>query len=181
MKLDTLKMQSNNDRSVREADRYSKTDTEGHRHVGKKSKEKEIAKMDEELADIRAEIEKLELKMRQVEKSRWVHKWPMKMQKVKWPIRQLMVIRQRMLLKKWLRYAKILKATEEEMIDYCWPETRKGLDDWDGEEDKLGSFEDLKDCQEGRIEIPVCQEGNEMRSVEDLMDCQEDSEGILHC
>jgi hypothetical protein len=87
MKLDTLKMQSNSGRSVREADRYSKMATEVHRHTGKKSKAEEIEKMDEELADIRAEIEKLELKMRQEEKSRWVHEWPMKMQKVKWPIR----------------------------------------------------------------------------------------------
>jgi hypothetical protein len=43
-----------------------------------------------------------------------------------------------------LRYAENLKATEEKMIDHCWPETGKGLDDWDDEEDELGSSEDLK-------------------------------------
>jgi hypothetical protein len=30
-------------------------------------------------------------------------------------------------------------------------------------------------------EIPVFQEGNELRSAEDLTDCQEDSQGISHC
>jgi hypothetical protein len=45
-----------------------------------------------------------------------------------------------------LGYAEDLKPTEEEMIFYCWPETGKGLDDWDDEEDELGSSEDLKDC-----------------------------------
>ena len=92
------------------------------------------------------------------------------------------------------------------MIDHCWPETGKSLDDWDDEEDKLGSSEDLidyqessgrfpyrqmgkgtkmrsaddlKDCHEGReVEVPVCQEGNELRSVEDLKDCCEESQGI---
>jgi hypothetical protein len=82
--------------------------------------------------------------MRQDKKTRWVYEWPMKKPKVKWPVRELMVMRQRRLLKRWLRYAENLKATEEEMIDHCWPETGKGLDDWDDEEDELGSSEDLK-------------------------------------
>jgi hypothetical protein len=38
---------------------------------------------------------------------------------------ELMVMRQRRLLKRWLRYAENLKATEEKMIDHCWPETGK--------------------------------------------------------
>jgi hypothetical protein len=96
--------------------------------------------MDKELADIKREMEELEMKMRQNKKPRWVYEWPMKMPKVKWPVRELMVMRQRRLLRKWLRYAENLKATEEEMIDHCWPETGKGLDDWDDEEDKLGSL-----------------------------------------
>jgi hypothetical protein len=106
------------------------------------------------------------------------------MQKLKesWPVKQLMVMRQRRLLRKWLRYAETLKAIEEKMIDHCKPKTGRGLDDWDDEEIELGSTEDLKHCQEGREEeIPDCQEGNELRSAEDLMDCQEDSEGISHC
>jgi hypothetical protein len=63
-------------------------------------------------------------------------------------------------------------------VEICKPETERGLDD---EEDELGSDEDLEDCQEGRVEIPDCQEGNGLRSAEDLTDCQEDSQGILHC
>jgi hypothetical protein len=131
----------------------------------------------------------------------------MKTSKIKWPFKQLMVMRQCRLLRKWLRYAENLKATEEEMIDHCWPETGKSLDDCDDEEDKLGSSEDLidcqegsgrfpngqmgqgtkmrstddlKDCQEGREEIPDYQAGNGLRSAEDLTDCHEDSQGISH-
>jgi hypothetical protein len=103
----------------------------------------------------------------------------MRKAKAKWPVRELMVMRQRRLLRKWLRYAENLKATEEKMICHCMPETGRGLDD---EEDELGSTEDLRDYQEGReVEIPVFHEGNELILVEDLTDCQEDSEGILHC
>jgi hypothetical protein len=65
------------------------------------------------------------------------------------------------------------------MVEVCKPETGRGLDD---EEFEWGSSEDLKNYQEGReVEIPDCQEGNELRSVEDLTDCQEDSQGISHC
>jgi hypothetical protein len=120
--------------------------------------------------------------MRQEKKAklRWVYEWPMKEPKVKWPVRELMVKRQRRLLKRWLRYAENLKATEEKMICHCWPETGRGLDDWDDDEEfELGSSDDLKHCQEGREEeIPVCQEGNELRSAEDLTDCHEDSQEI---
>jgi hypothetical protein len=131
----------------------------------------------------------------------------MQMPKVKWPGRELMVKRQQRLLRKWLRYAENLMATEEEMIDHCWPETGKSLDDWDDEEDKLGSSEDLIDCQEGsgrfpnghmghrtkmrsaddikdfqegREEILDCQEGNRLILSEDLMDCHEDSQETFH-
>jgi hypothetical protein len=71
-----------------------------------------------------------------------------------------------------LRYDEDLKATEEEMIYHCEPEIGEGLED---EEDELGSDEDLKDCQEGRVEILFFQEGNKLRSAEDLTDCHEDS------
>jgi hypothetical protein len=37
----------------------------------------------------------------------------MKKAKEKWPVRELMVIRQRRLLREWLRYAENLKATEK--------------------------------------------------------------------
>jgi hypothetical protein len=133
--------------------------------------------MDKELAEIRADMEKLEMKMRQDKKSRWVYEWPIKKSKVKWPVRELMVIRQRRLLKGWLRYAENLKATEEEMVQVCEPEIGEIL----GEEIEMGSADDLKNCREGREEIPDFQEGNELRSLRDLTDCQEDSQGISIC
>jgi hypothetical protein len=90
MKLEHSGMQSDSSRSVREADRHSKMATEGHR---KKSK---AEKLDEEQKWIKssmnkADIEELEMKMRQDKKMRWVYEWPMKKPKVKWPVRELMV------------------------------------------------------------------------------------------
>jgi hypothetical protein len=92
---------------------------------GRAPKLMNAAEMDKELADIKREMEELEMRMRQDKKPRWVNEWPMKTPKVKWPVRELMVKRQQRLLKRWLRYAEDLKATEEEMICYCWPETGK--------------------------------------------------------
>jgi hypothetical protein len=66
----------------------------------------------------------------------------------------------------------------KKMVQVCEPETGRGLND---EENELGSAEDLKNCQEGREEIPVFQVGNELRSLRDLRDCHEDSQGISHC
>jgi hypothetical protein len=80
--------------------------------------------------------------------------------------------RQCRLLKGWLRYAENLNGPEEEMVQICEPETGRIL----GEENELGSAGDLKNCQEGRVEIPNCQVGKE-----NLMDYQEDSQGISHC
>jgi hypothetical protein len=166
--------------------------TEGRRYAGRKNSELWSQEdIDEELADIRAEMERialkmqlnarideLELKLRQDKKPRWVYEWPMKKAKEKWPVKELMVRRQRRLLKRWLRYAENLKATEEKMIQVCEPETGRGLDDFENE---LGSAEDLKNCQEGREEIPDFQVGNGLRSLRDLRDCHEDSQGISHC
>jgi hypothetical protein len=103
---------------------------------------------------------------------------PMKKVKAKWPFKELMVRGKRRLLKRWLRYAENLKATEEKVIYVCEPETGKSLNDFENE---MGSAEDLKNYQEGREEIPNCQVGNEMRSLWDLTDCQEDRKGISHC
>jgi hypothetical protein len=115
MKLDTLRMQSDSSRSVREADRHSKMATEGHKHAEKKSsKLMSAAEMDKELADIKREMEELEMKMRQNKKQRWVYEWPMQTPKVKWPVRELMVKRQQRLLRRWLRYAETLRPIEEE-------------------------------------------------------------------
>jgi hypothetical protein len=63
----------------------------------------------------------------------------MKKATAKWPVRELMVMRQRRLLRKWLRYAENLKAIEEKMVEVCKPETGRSLDDWDDEEFELGS------------------------------------------
>jgi hypothetical protein len=71
------------------------------------------------------------------------------------------------LLRGWLRYAENLNGLEEEMFQVCELETGDILD----EESEMGSAEDLKNCQEGREEIPVFQVGNEMRSLWDLTDC----------
>jgi hypothetical protein len=133
--------------------------------------------MDKGFIEIRADMEKLKLWMRQDKKLRWVYEWPMKKEKVKWPVKGLMVRGQHRLLKIWLRYGENLKATEENMVQVCEPETRKFL----GEMNELGSAEDLKDCQEGREEIPDCQEGNGLISLRGLMDCHEDNQGISHC
>jgi hypothetical protein len=142
MKLETLLMQSDSNRSAREADKHSKMATEGHKHAEKKSPElMSAAEMDKELADIKREMEELELKMRQDRKPRWVYEWPMKTPKMKWPVRELMVIRQRRLLKEWLRYVENLKATEEELVQICEPETGESLNDLESE---MRSTDDLK-------------------------------------
>jgi hypothetical protein len=78
MKLETLLVQSDSSRFARKADRDNTMVTEGHRHAGRKSKAEKLAEMDKELAEIRADIEKLELWMQQKAKPRWVYEWPMK-------------------------------------------------------------------------------------------------------
>jgi hypothetical protein len=85
----------------------------------------------------------------------------MKKLKINWSVKELMVRGQQRLLKGWLRYTKNLNGPEE-MVLVCEPEIGRGLND---EENELGSAEDLKNCQEGREEILVCQVGNEMRSL----------------
>ena len=131
----------------------------------------EEAEMTRDLYELKADIEEFERRMRQERRRRRLRELSMEKTKAKWPVKQLMVIRQRRLLKIWLRYAKNLRATEEDMICYCWPETGQSLDgdDWD----KLESVDGFKYCQLGRKEeIPVCQGGNELGSIEDLKDCR---------
>jgi hypothetical protein len=62
--------------------------------------------------------------------------------KIKWPVKELMVIRQRRLLRGWLRYAENLNGPEE-MVQVCKQKTGRGLSD---EENELGLAEDLKNC-----------------------------------
>jgi hypothetical protein len=182
MKPSTQDFWSDSNRSVERTDRHNKMATESHR---KKRKAEKLVEWDEEetqkLYELKADIEKVELWMRQDRRRRRLCEFPMEKAKAKWPVKQLMVIRQRRLLKRWLRYAENLMATEENMVCYCWPETGKSLDggdDWD----KLESVDGFKYCQLGRKEeIPICHDGNELGSVEDLKDCREDSQGISHC
>jgi hypothetical protein len=184
MKLTTQDWRSDSSgRVAMEADRDDTMVAEDHRHVGRKrSKVENLAKWDEEetrkLYELKAYIEKMELQMRQDRRRRRLCELPMEKEKAKWPVKQLMVIRQRRLLKRWLRYAENLRATEENMVCYCWPETGKSIDggdDWD----KLELVDGFKYCRLGRKEeILACQEGNELGSIEDLKDCREDSQGI---
>jgi hypothetical protein len=119
-------------------------------------------------------MEELELRMHQNTRSRWVHEWPMKT-KVNWPVKELMARRQHKLLRGWLRHTENLDGPEE-MVQICEPETGRIL----GEENEMGSAEDLKNYQEGREEIPNCHVGKELRLVEDRMDYEEDNQGISH-
>ena len=109
-------MQSNSSRFARRADRDNNMAIEGHRYSERRRKEENHAEIDKELVDIRVDIEKLSLWMQQKAKPRWVYEWPMRKTKEKWPVKQLMVIRQRRLLKRWLRYAENLNGPEEEMV-----------------------------------------------------------------
>ena len=85
--------------------------------------------------------------------------------KVKWSIQKLLARGQRRLLRRWLRYMKSLRATEE-MVHACEPEAGRNISD-DGEE---RSSRDLIDYKVGRDGLSNCQEGTEMGSV-DLIEC----------
>jgi hypothetical protein len=87
-----------------------------------------------------------------------------------------MAKRQCKLLKWWLRPTKNLYRPEKR-VQSCVPDIGRIL----GEENEMRSAEDLKNCQVGRVEIPVFQVGNELRSLGDLRECHEDSQGISHC
>jgi hypothetical protein len=77
---------------------------------------------------MREEINRLMLNMQREEKGIWRYEWPMK-QKEKWPIQQMISIRQKKKLRRWLRHAKTLSATEEDMVYICEPEVGKNLSD----------------------------------------------------
>ena len=139
-------------RFARREDRDNNMAIEGRRYAGRKNSDLWSQEdIDEELVDIKKEIEKLALQMQKKAKPQWVYEWPMRKEKEKWPVKELMARRQRRLLRGWLRHAKNLDGPEE-MVQICEPETGRGLND---AENELGSVEDLKNCQEGREEIPV--------------------------
>jgi hypothetical protein len=88
--------------------------TEGCRYAGRKNPElMSKAKIDEELVDIRVEMEKLALQMQQNARSKWVYEWPMRKPKVKWLVKELMARRQHRMLRGWLRHAENLDGPEE--------------------------------------------------------------------
>ena len=91
MKLGHSGLQSDSSRFVTRADRDSNMATEGRRYAGRKNSELWSQEdIDEELADIKKEMENLELRMQQNTKSRWVYEWPMRKEKEKWPVKELM-------------------------------------------------------------------------------------------
>jgi hypothetical protein len=67
---------------------------------------------------------------------------------------------------------------DKKMVQVCELEAREGLNDFEIE---MRSTQDLKNCHEGRDEIPDFSVGNKLRSLQGLTDCQEDSQGISHC
>jgi N12 class adenine-specific DNA methylase len=95
VKLETLGMQSDS-RFARKAGKDNTMVTEDHRHAGrKKSKAEKLAKMDKEmdkeLYELKTDIEKVELRMRQDRRSRRMREFPMKKEKEIWPVKELMV------------------------------------------------------------------------------------------
>ena len=97
--------------------------------------------------------------------------------KVKWLVQKLLARKQQQELRKWLRHAKTLSDTEEELIHICEPETGRNLSD----EEEKRSVEDLINCQEGRNGLSSCQVGNRKRSVEGLIYCQRSSAESSNC
>jgi hypothetical protein len=96
-----------------------------------------------------------------------VYEWPLR-RKEKWPVKKLLARRQQRLLRRWMRYVKSLRATEE-MVHVCEPEAGRNLSD----DEEKRSLKDLIDCQVGRDGLSNCQVGNRKRSSEGLVYCQE--------
>jgi hypothetical protein len=132
MKLVELFVWSDSNRFSRKENRKNKMATEGHRYARRRTSELWIQEdIDEELAYIKREIVRLELKLWQ----------------------------------------------DKNMVQVCEPEAEEGLKNFEIE---MRSTEDLKNCHEGRDEIPDYPMGNKLRSLRGLTDCQEDSQGISH-
>jgi hypothetical protein len=142
------------------------TEDHGHGHREDR-KQKKNSEMDLELAEVRERIEKLVLRMQQDAKTHWEYEWPMK-RKVKWPVKKLLVRRQQRLLRRWLRFVKSLRATEE-MVHTCELEAGRNLSDDEVER----SRRDIIEYQVRRDELSNCQVGNIKRSSEGLIYCQE--------
>jgi hypothetical protein len=169
-------LQSDNNKFSRRADRNRKMATEGHGCGGKKNHQQQRKdEMDKELTEVRARMEELALRVQQNAKTHWVYEWPLR-RKAKWPVKKLLARRQQRLLRRWLRYVKSLRATEE-MVHACEPEAGRNLSD--DEEER--SSRDLIDCQVGRDGLSNCQVGNRKRSSEGLVYCQEGGAESSNC
>jgi hypothetical protein len=88
------RLQSDNNKFSRRVEKNRNMATEGHGHGGKKNhhQQKKNLEMDLELAEVRARIEKLALRMQRDTKTHWVYEWTMK-RKVKWPVKKLLARR----------------------------------------------------------------------------------------
>jgi hypothetical protein len=93
MKLSTQDCWSDSSRSVEGADRHCKMATEGHRKKSKAEKLAEEAEETRKLYELKADIENMELRVRQDRRRRRLHEFPMRKARVKWPVKQMMVIR----------------------------------------------------------------------------------------
>jgi hypothetical protein len=159
MKLVELLVQSDSNRSTREADRHIKMATEGHRHAGKKSTGRKRAGMDRELTEIMEKIDELELKLRQDKKM---------VQVCEPETRESLDDEENE-----LESADDLKHCQEgrEEIPNCQ------------EGNELRSLRDLEDCQEGSVSIKDYQVGRDenQRLFESLMDSKESSiqQGVM--
>jgi hypothetical protein len=145
--------------------------TKGHRHAGKKSKAEKLAEMDrEDLVDIRAEIERIALKMQQNARIEKLELW---MQQDKKMIYVCEPETRRGLddFENELGSAEDLKNCQESRKEIPVFQVEKGL----------RSLRDLRDCHEDSQGISHCHMGNELRSLQDLTDCQEGSGSISYC
>jgi hypothetical protein len=121
--------------------------TEGHKcGQGKDCQQKRKVEIDKELEEIRAEMEKLRLRMQQGSQVRWRYEWPMK-QREKWHVQQLLFRRQQWILRRWLREVETLSDMEE-MVFICELEVGEKLSD---KERRL--VQDLIDCHESSEEL----------------------------
>jgi hypothetical protein len=148
MKLVTLLVQSDSSRFARRENRGSNKATEGRRFAGRKNSELWSQKdIDEELAEIKADIDKLELWM-------WQDK---KMVQVCEPKTGKFLGEENE-----LGSAGDLKNCQEGKEEEI-PNYQVG--------NEIRSLRDLIDCHEDSQGISHCQLGNEMRSLRDLTDC----------
>ena len=86
-------------------------DTKGHGHGGKKNHHQQRKyEMDKEIAEVRARMEELALRVQWNAKTHWVYEWPLR-RKAKWPVQNLLARKQQKYLSKCLRYVENLSDT----------------------------------------------------------------------